>query len=154
MRSSAAHGLTRALIADADWPVKACAGRLDEISRIALLDNFCWGEIQAGKPLAEVNNPQLGRKGESGWYTPAALKRRPVAVVGAGPAGLQAAAVAAQAGNLKSAPEGPQSTTLELSLINLAPWSSAPADDLPTRHASATRGRDASDYGLARTQRS
>jgi hypothetical protein len=99
-------------------------------------DNFCWGEIQAGKPLAEVNNPQLGRKGESGWYTPAALKRRPVAVVGAGPAGLQAAAVAAQAGNLKSAPEGPQSTTLELSLINLAPWSIAPADDLPTRHAS------------------
>ena len=40
-------------------------------------DNFCWGEIQAGKPLAEVNNPQLGQKGESGWYAPAALKRRP-----------------------------------------------------------------------------
>ena len=91
-------GLTRALIADADWPEKARAGRLDEICPSSY-DNFCWGEIHAGKPLAEVNNPQLGQKGESGWRTPVALKRRRVAVVGAGPAGLQAAAVAAQAGH-------------------------------------------------------
>jgi 2,4-dienoyl-CoA reductase-like NADH-dependent reductase (Old Yellow Enzyme family) len=91
-------GLTRALIADADWPAKARAGRHDEI-RPSSYDNFCWGEIHAGKPLAEVHNPQLGQKGESGWRTPMALKRRRVAVVGAGPAGLQAAAVAAQAGH-------------------------------------------------------
>src|SRR5262245_44314450 len=50
-------GLTRALIADADWPAKARAGRHDEI-RPSSYDNFCWGEINAGKPLAEVNNPQ------------------------------------------------------------------------------------------------
>jgi 2,4-dienoyl-CoA reductase-like NADH-dependent reductase (Old Yellow Enzyme family) len=91
-------GLTRALIADADWPAKARAGRHDEI-RPSSYDNFCWGEIHAGKPLAEVNNPQLGQKGESGWRTAKAAKRRRVAVVGAGPAGLQAAAVAAQVGH-------------------------------------------------------
>jgi dimethylglycine catabolism A len=91
-------GLTRALIADADWPEKARAGRHNEI-RPSAYDNFCWGEIHAGKPLAEVNNPQLGQKGESGWRTAMAPKRRRVAVVGAGPAGLQAAVVAAQAGH-------------------------------------------------------
>ncbi len=91
-------GLTRALIADADWPAKARDGRVGEI-RPSSYDNFCWGEIHAGKPLAEVNNPQLGQKGESGWRTPVALKKRRIAVVGAGPAGLQAAAVAAQAGH-------------------------------------------------------
>ena len=91
-------GLTRALIADADWPAKARDGRVGEI-RPSSYDNFCWGEIHAGKPLAEVNNPQLGQKGESDWRTPVALKKRRIAVVGAGPAGLQAAAVAAQAGH-------------------------------------------------------
>ena len=91
-------GLTRALIADADWPAKARDGRINEI-RPSSYDNFCWGEIHAGKPLAEVNNPQLGQKGELGWRTPVASKKRRVAVVGAGPAGLQAAAVAAQAGH-------------------------------------------------------
>ena len=91
-------GMTRALIADADWPAKARNGRTSEI-RPSSYDNFCWGEIHAGKPLAEINNPQLGQKGESGWRTPAASKKRRVVVVGAGPAGLQAATVAAQAGH-------------------------------------------------------
>ena len=91
-------GLTRALIADADWPAKARHGRTSEI-RPSSYDNFCWGEIHAGKPLAEINNPQLGQKGESGWRTPVASKKRRVVVVGAGPAGLQAATVAAQAGH-------------------------------------------------------
>ncbi len=91
-------GLTRALIADADWPAKARAGRLDDI-RPSSYDNFAWGEIHAGKPLAEIHNPQLGVRGESGWRTPRASKRRRVVVVGAGPAGLQAARIAAEAGH-------------------------------------------------------
>ena len=91
-------GLTRALIADADWPAKARAGRVEDI-RPSSYDNFAWGEIHAGKPLAEVHNPQLGQRGESGWRPARAAKRRRVVVVGAGPAGLQAARIAAQAGH-------------------------------------------------------
>jgi dimethylglycine catabolism A len=91
-------GLTRALIADADWPAKARDGRHDDI-RPSSYDNFAWGEIHVGKPLAEIHNPQLGQKGESGWRTPPAPKKLRVAVVGAGPAGLQAAAIAAEAGH-------------------------------------------------------
>ena len=52
-------GMTRALIADADWPNKAREGRVNDI-RPSSYDNFAWGEIHLGKPLAEIHNPQLG----------------------------------------------------------------------------------------------
>jgi 2,4-dienoyl-CoA reductase-like NADH-dependent reductase (Old Yellow Enzyme family) len=91
-------GMTRALIADADWPNKARAGRVDEI-RPSSYDNFAWGEIHLGKPLAEIHNPQLGRKGEAGWRPPRVVRTKRVLVIGAGPAGLQAARVAAQRGH-------------------------------------------------------
>ena len=91
-------GITRALIADADWPNKAREGRVNEI-RPSSYDNFAWGEIHAGQPLAESHNPQLGIKGESNWRPPVAVRKKRVVVVGAGPAGLQAARVAAQRGH-------------------------------------------------------
>jgi hypothetical protein len=91
-------GLSRALIADSDWPNKARDGHTDEI-RPSSYDNFAWGEIHLGKPLAEIHNPQLGAKGESRWRPPRAVETKRVLVVGAGPAGLQAARVAAQRGH-------------------------------------------------------
>jgi 2,4-dienoyl-CoA reductase-like NADH-dependent reductase (Old Yellow Enzyme family) len=91
-------GLTRALIADADWAAKARAGRVDDI-RPSSYDNFAWGEIHAGKPIVEEHNPQLGQKGESGWRAARAPQRRRVVVVGAGPAGMQAARIAAESGH-------------------------------------------------------
>jgi hypothetical protein len=91
-------GMTRALIADADWPSKAREGRVDDI-RPSSYDNFAWGEIHAGKPLAEIHNPQLGTEGESGWRPTGAIRKKRVVVVGAGPAGLQAARVAAERGH-------------------------------------------------------
>ena len=68
-------GLTRALIADADWPAKARAGRVADI-RPSSYDNFAWGEIHVGKPLAEIHNPQLGQQGESGWRAPRCCEAR------------------------------------------------------------------------------
>jgi 2,4-dienoyl-CoA reductase-like NADH-dependent reductase (Old Yellow Enzyme family) len=91
-------GITRALIADADWPNKAREGRVNDI-RPSSYDNFAWGEIHLGKPLSEIHNPQLGENGESNWRPTGASRRKRVVVVGAGPAGLQAARVAAQRGH-------------------------------------------------------
>ena len=91
-------GITRALIADADWPNKAREGREEDI-RPSSYDNFAWGEIHLGKPLAEIHNPQLGAKGESNWRPACVSRMKRVVVVGAGPAGLQAARVAAQRGH-------------------------------------------------------
>jgi dimethylglycine catabolism A len=91
-------GMTRALIADADWPAKARDGKTDDI-RPSSFDNFAWGEIHVGRPLAEPLNPQLGYRGESAWRPPRAMARRRVAIVGGGPAGLQAARIAAECGH-------------------------------------------------------
>jgi dimethylglycine catabolism A len=91
-------GIARALIADADWPNKAREGRVHDI-RPSSYDNFAWGEIHLGKPLAEIHNPQLGKRGESNWRPVGAIRKKRVVVVGAGPAGMQAARVAAQRGH-------------------------------------------------------
>ena len=91
-------GMTRAQVSDAAFSNKSREGREDEI-RPCIFDNFCWGEVHAGKPIAEFHNPRLGERGEADWTPSAASRPCKVVVVGAGPAGLEAAWVAAARGH-------------------------------------------------------
>ena len=91
-------GLTRAQVSDAAFSNKAREGREDEI-RPCIFDNFCWGQVHAGKPIAEFHNPHLGERGEAHWTPSAAPSARRVVVVGAGPSGLEAAWIAAARGH-------------------------------------------------------
>jgi len=91
-------GLCRALISDCDFAAKARDGRAADI-RPCVFDNWCWGEVHAGRPLAEFHNPRLAAPDESGWQPAPAARPRKVVVVGAGPAGLEAARVAAARGH-------------------------------------------------------
>ncbi len=88
-------GLARALLADSDWARKASEGRLDEIRPCVACVQDC-----RGSSTRCLHNPQTGR--ELVWPTdidPQRAKMRRVVVVGGGPAGMEAAMVAAARGH-------------------------------------------------------
>lgn len=90
--------MTRALIADPYLPRKAQEGRLDDVRLCVGANEGCLGRILAGNPITCVQNPLIGR--EKDWSElPAAASPRRVLVVGGGPAGLEAARVAALRGH-------------------------------------------------------
>jgi 2,4-dienoyl-CoA reductase-like NADH-dependent reductase (Old Yellow Enzyme family)/thioredoxin reductase len=92
-----AVGMTRALITDPDLPRKATDGRPGDVLR-CIGCNTCIAHYHAGTPIACAQNPRTGR--ERSWPPPQAAPRRlVVAVVGAGPAGLAAAAEAHACGH-------------------------------------------------------
>jgi 2,4-dienoyl-CoA reductase-like NADH-dependent reductase (Old Yellow Enzyme family)/thioredoxin reductase len=92
-----AAGMTRALITDPDLPRKAREERLDDVLR-CIGCNACIAHYHAGTPIACAQNPRTGRELRMGPPARSAARRR-IVVVGAGPAGLAAAAEAGAAGH-------------------------------------------------------
>ena len=90
-------GLCRALVADPGWPAKARDGRAEAI-RLCIACNHCWALVTDGEPIACAVNATLGRELELAALPPAP-QRKHVVVVGGGPAGLEAARVAAERGH-------------------------------------------------------
>jgi 2,4-dienoyl-CoA reductase-like NADH-dependent reductase (Old Yellow Enzyme family)/thioredoxin reductase len=91
-------GLARQLLADPYWPVKAQFGRVKQIRRCISCLGGCWQEsLMAKKEIACSINAACGNPAY------AAMKRtaRPVrvAVVGGGPAGMEAARIATERGH-------------------------------------------------------
>lgn len=91
-------GLGRALITDPAWPNKALSGRGHAI-RPCVSCNTCWAAIAASSPLVCDNNPALASEVEITGVRRVRQGRRRLAVVGGGPAGLEAAWVAAARGH-------------------------------------------------------
>ena len=90
-------GMTRAHIADPDLIAKLRGGRLDDI-RPCVGANVCIRNGLEGRSIGCIHNPQAGR--ELTWGDPVPAERSlDVAVVGGGPAGLEAARVAALRGH-------------------------------------------------------
>jgi 2,4-dienoyl-CoA reductase-like NADH-dependent reductase (Old Yellow Enzyme family)/thioredoxin reductase len=92
-----AVGMTRALISDPDLPRKVEDGRLEEVTR-CIGCQACIAHYHADDEIRCAVNPRTGR--ERTWQGIAAdASRRRIAVVGAGPAGLAAAAAVLGAGH-------------------------------------------------------
>ena len=91
-------GMTRALIADPELPNKAHEGRPDDIRVCMGSNEGCIDRLYFGLPIQCVQNPVIGRELEWGTLAPAVHPRR-VLVVGGGPAGMEAARVAALRGH-------------------------------------------------------
>ena len=89
--------LARALLADAEFANKAKAGDPAAINICIACNQACLDHYFAGQPASCVVNPRAGRETKLA-YTPVARRKR-IAVVGGGPAGLSCAAVAAERGH-------------------------------------------------------
>ncbi|MCE2391136.1 MAG: FAD-dependent oxidoreductase [Proteobacteria bacterium] len=92
--------VVRAQIADPEWAAKAREDRAPEIRRCTGSNQSCYGNLLQGLPINCVQNPAVGRETElgAGTLVPAEEPGR-VVVVGGGPAGLEAAWVAAARGH-------------------------------------------------------
>jgi thioredoxin reductase len=91
-------GMTRAMISDPDIANKAKAGLLDDIRACIGCNQACIGHYHAGYSISCIQNPVTGRETILGEL-PRAAKPRRVLVAGGGPAGMKAAAIAAERGH-------------------------------------------------------
>lgn len=88
----------RQTIADPDYANKIARGRADTICR-CLRCNECLGEVMAFRGISCAVNPEAGKEFESFVQVSSAKNKKKVAIVGSGPAGIQAALTASKRGH-------------------------------------------------------
>jgi 2,4-dienoyl-CoA reductase-like NADH-dependent reductase (Old Yellow Enzyme family)/thioredoxin reductase len=91
-------GMTRAHMADPHIVRKIIEGREEDI-RPCVGATYCLDRIYQGGMALCIHNPSTGREGEQPHAIAPAAAKKKVVVVGAGPAGLEAARVAATRGH-------------------------------------------------------
>ena len=91
-------GMTRAQICDPELAAKAREGRADTIRVCIACNQACIGHGAKGAPISCIQYPESGRE-QTFLPRPRAVGRLRVFVAGGGPAGLKAAAVAAECGH-------------------------------------------------------
>lgn len=111
-------GMTRALIADPDLPRKLAAGQDAAIRPCIGCNQGCLGSLLAGGALRCTVNVSVGREA---LPAPVVRRRQRALVVGAGPAGLQAAVSLAERGHDVEVWERGARTGGQLGLARLVP---------------------------------
>lgn len=92
--------MVRELLADPYLPQKAERGEVDSIRPCVGIQSGCWQRVGRGQSIQCAFNPEAGREAEIRIDRPTAVDRaKSVVVVGAGPAGLEAARYAAVLGH-------------------------------------------------------
>ncbi len=122
-------GAARPSIADPFLPNKIREGRIDDI-RECIGCNLCYAADYQGTPIRCTQNPAMGEEWRRGWhpeFISAATSEKTVLVIGAGPAGMEAARALGQRGYAVTLAERTRSlggrVTHEAKLPGLAEWS-------------------------------
>jgi 2,4-dienoyl-CoA reductase (NADPH2) len=89
--------MARPFLADAEFVLKAAGGRADEINSCIACNQACLDHIFQGKVATCLVNPRACHETQL-LYRPVARKKK-IAVIGGGPAGLSCAAIAAERGH-------------------------------------------------------
>ncbi|OUM84668.1 MAG: hypothetical protein BAA01_05890 [Bacillus thermozeamaize] len=92
-------GMTRATIVDPEMPNKAMKGELHSIAACLGCNQACIGHYHKGLTIGCVQNPMAGKEEKLLPLVQRPRTEKRVVVVGAGPAGLQAAVTAAELGH-------------------------------------------------------
>ena len=87
----------RALFADPHWPRKAQEGRPEDIRKCVACNIGCIGRLMQQFEVSCTQNPLVGTEFEAD-IPPAPVKKK-ILVIGGGPAGLEAARIAAMRGH-------------------------------------------------------
>jgi 2,4-dienoyl-CoA reductase-like NADH-dependent reductase (Old Yellow Enzyme family) len=91
-------GMVRPLIADPYLPAKARRGDADRITPCVACEQACFGRLYRGRHISCVGNATTGR--EEAWHALApSAKKQKVCIIGAGPAGMEAARMSALRGH-------------------------------------------------------
>ena len=122
-------GAARPSIADPFLPAKIREGRLEDI-RECIGCNICYAHDGLGAPIRCTQNPTMGEEWRRGWHperVPALTGRiDPILVIGAGPAGLEAALTLGRRGAQVLLAEAGDTAggrvTLEAHLPGLSEW--------------------------------
>lgn len=122
-------GAARPSIADPFLPKKVEEGRLEDI-RECIGCNICYTGDGKGVPIRCTQNPTMSEEWRRGWhpeYAPAAKSQSSVLIVGAGPAGLEAAHILGKRGHHVMLAEAKRElggrVSLEAKLPGLNQWS-------------------------------
>ena len=93
-------GIVRGQIADPEWAEKSRLGLASDIRKCIACNQYCIGLMGLNAPLSCIQNPANGQEAELGAarYRPTERAQR-IWVVGAGPAGMEAALVLARHGH-------------------------------------------------------
>jgi 2,4-dienoyl-CoA reductase (NADPH2) len=92
-------GVVRGQIADADFAAKARAGATEQIRLCLSCNQECVGRMGLNRWLGCIENPRTGKEATVAAAPARVHRPKDVMVVGAGPAGLQAAIAAARRGH-------------------------------------------------------
>ena len=144
-------GLGRPLLADPDWVKKARAGDEEGILFCPACHQGCLGSLRKGEGTGCLINPFTGREAELRMEP--ASEPREVMIVGGGPAGLEAAFVAATRGHRVSLFEEKEETGGQLALAARVPHKEGFADVVRELEIQAVRAGAVISQGVRITPR-